>query len=129
MWGLTQSFPLFTFLDDLLASSRYSPYESFLFGWIGLWQFGFLFLQSVHGTISTSLLKYASILLPPNDIIKAVISLQENIVAPHLEHDFDTLCTVDGEEPVLEPESSKLSLFHWLFWLRNDNKWPLKVEL
>ncbi|XP_023552605.1 multiple inositol polyphosphate phosphatase 1-like isoform X1 [Cucurbita pepo subsp. pepo] len=46
----------------------------------------------------------------------------ENIVAPHLEHDFDTLCTVDGEEPVLEPESSKLSLFHWLFWLRNDNK-------
>ncbi|CAK9323881.1 unnamed protein product [Citrullus colocynthis] len=31
---------------------------------------------------------------------------KDKIVAPHLEHDFNTLCTVNGEEPMLAPKSS-----------------------
>ncbi|XP_022995578.1 multiple inositol polyphosphate phosphatase 1 isoform X1 [Cucurbita maxima] len=54
---------------------------------------------------------------------------KEKIVAPHLKHDFNTLCTANLEEPVSEPETSKFSLFRWLFGPRNDDKQPRKVEL
>ncbi|TYK30325.1 multiple inositol polyphosphate phosphatase 1-like isoform X1 [Cucumis melo var. makuwa] len=57
---------------------------------------------------------------------------KDKIVAPHLEHDFDTLCTVNVEEPTPPtppPEPSKLSLFRWLFSLWNDDKQPRTDEL
>ncbi|KGN61574.2 hypothetical protein Csa_006350 [Cucumis sativus] len=54
---------------------------------------------------------------------------KDKLVAPHLGHDFNTLCTVNVEEPSPPPEPSKFSLFCWLFWLWNDDKQPLTDEL
>ncbi|XP_011655004.2 multiple inositol polyphosphate phosphatase 1 isoform X1 [Cucumis sativus] len=54
---------------------------------------------------------------------------KDKIVAPHLEHDFNTLCTANVEEQTPSPESSKLSLFHWLFSLWNNDKQPRTDEL
>ncbi|XP_031248383.1 multiple inositol polyphosphate phosphatase 1-like isoform X1 [Pistacia vera] len=54
---------------------------------------------------------------------------KERIVAPHLKHDFDTLCNVKTK-PVQKSEPSKLSpLFRWIFSLWNGNTQSQRVEL
>ncbi|KAJ6900100.1 hypothetical protein NC652_026289 [Populus alba x Populus x berolinensis] len=47
---------------------------------------------------------------------------KEKIVAPHLKHDYDSVCTAKLEEPEQKPASSKLSqLFRCLLSLQNDD--------
>lgn len=58
-------------------------------------------------------------------------AFQERIVAPHLKHDYTTVCKAKEEKE--EPATSKLSLlFRWLlsiFSLGKDDKWSQKDEL
>uniref|UniRef100_A0A6N2KW43 Uncharacterized protein n=1 Tax=Salix viminalis TaxID=40686 RepID=A0A6N2KW43_SALVM len=56
--------------------------------------------------------------------------LGEKIVAPHLKHDYNSVCTVQQEEPEHKPATSKLSrLFRWLFTMQNDDTQHTKDEL
>ncbi|CAK9173512.1 unnamed protein product [Ilex paraguariensis] len=55
---------------------------------------------------------------------------KERIVAPHLKHDYNTVCNVKLELPEPKPATSKLlQFFHWLFSLRNDDSQSHQVEL
>jgi multiple inositol-polyphosphate phosphatase/2,3-bisphosphoglycerate 3-phosphatase len=58
----------------------------------------------------------------PMLILVSFFFLQEKIVAPHLKHDYDSVCTAKLEEPEQKPASSKLSqLFRCLLSLQNDD--------
>ncbi|KAJ6902349.1 LOW QUALITY PROTEIN: multiple inositol polyphosphate phosphatase 1-like isoform X1 [Populus alba x Populus x berolinensis] len=55
---------------------------------------------------------------------------KEKIVAPHLKHDYNSLCTVHLEAPEQKPVASKLSqLFRWLFSMHNDDTSSSKDDL
>ncbi|KAJ6909864.1 multiple inositol polyphosphate phosphatase 1-like isoform X1 [Populus alba x Populus x berolinensis] len=55
---------------------------------------------------------------------------KEKIVAPHLKHDYNSLCTVHLEAPEQKPVASKLSqLFRWLFSMQNDDTSSSKDDL
>ncbi|KAJ6768185.1 MULTIPLE INOSITOL POLYPHOSPHATE PHOSPHATASE 1-LIKE [Salix koriyanagi] len=55
---------------------------------------------------------------------------KEKIVAPHLKHDYNSVCTVQPEEPEHKPATSKLSrLFRWLFPMQDDDTQHTKDEL
>lgn len=54
-------------------------------------------------------------------LILPFLVLQERIVAPHLKHDYNSVCNAKLEEK--EEKPSKLSqLFRWLFSLGNGDK-------
>uniref|UniRef100_A0A6N2KEM7 Multiple inositol polyphosphate phosphatase 1 n=1 Tax=Salix viminalis TaxID=40686 RepID=A0A6N2KEM7_SALVM len=56
--------------------------------------------------------------------------LLEKIVAPHLKHDYDSVCTAKLEEPEQKPVSNKLSqLFRCLLSLQNDDTQSTGDEL
>ncbi|KAF2296298.1 hypothetical protein GH714_037298 [Hevea brasiliensis] len=55
---------------------------------------------------------------------------KEMIVAPHLKHDYNTICTKKLEQPEQKFETSKLLLlFHWLFSLGRDETESTKADL
>lgn len=55
---------------------------------------------------------------------------KEKIVAPHLKHDYNSMCTVHLEAPEQKPVASKLSqLFRWLFSMQNDDSPSTKDDL
>ncbi|KAJ9160375.1 hypothetical protein P3X46_025782 [Hevea brasiliensis] len=55
---------------------------------------------------------------------------KEMIVAPHLKHDYNTLCAKRLEQPEQKLETSKLSLlFRWLFSMGRDETQSTKAEL
>lgn len=48
---------------------------------------------------------------------------QEKIVAPHLKHEYTTVCNVTLGEVEQKPVNNKLSLlFHWLFSVFSKGK-------
>lgn len=55
---------------------------------------------------------------------------KERIVAPHLKHDYNTICNLKIEEPKQMPLTSKLwQLFRWLFPQRSNVAESAKLEL
>ncbi|ONI01269.1 hypothetical protein PRUPE_6G130900 [Prunus persica] len=51
------------------------------------------------------------------------IPMPERIVAPHLKHDYNSVCNVKLEQQEQKPVASKLSqLFRWMFSLGNGDK-------
>ena len=52
----------------------------------------------------------------PLDIFK------ERIVAPHLKHDYNSVCNAKLEEKEVKPASKLSQLFRWLFSLGNGDK-------
>ncbi|KAF3433356.1 hypothetical protein FNV43_RR24458 [Rhamnella rubrinervis] len=55
---------------------------------------------------------------------------KEKIVAPHLKHDYTTVCNVKLDKEEQKPVTSKLSLlFRWLFSMGKDDKWSQKDDL
>lgn len=55
-------------------------------------------------------------------LILPFLVLQERIVAPHLKHDYNSVCNAKLEEKEVKPASKLSQLFRWLFSLGNGDK-------